>query len=476
MVKGALKNLAFSLSCAWIVGCAGSSGEAEWPMWGGRPDRNWVSGATSLPVTWGAQSSNILWIAELGTIAYGCPSIQDGRIFIGTNNGKPRNPAIEGDRGIVMCLSATDGKFLWQAVHDKLSTGDAEDWKGIGICSTPCVAGNRVYYVSNRAELVCCDAEGFLDGENDGPVTSERLSGKEDADFVWMLDMRRELGVSPYQASASSPLVVGDLVFVLTGQGSDHESDKVKNPQAPSFIAVHRETGRLVWKDASPGEKIFSGQWGSPAYGMVNGKPQVAFPGGDGWLYAFEPASGTLLWKFNCKAHEEGKPKTTDQLIATPVYAGHRVLIATGRDTEHYGPGCLRAIDARGRGDVTKTAELWKWAHNDFGCSISNATVYDGLVYAVEIDGFLNCIELETGRRVWRHDLQAMVWGSPLAADGRIYVQTADGEVVVFAAGRELRILAKNSLPHTAHGTPVALGRVLYVVGESRLYAIGSEK
>jgi len=456
-----------------ILGCSKPIQEGDWPMWGGRPDRNMVSAGMDLPLTWKDKSGSIRWVAELGTHAYGSPSIKAGRIFIGSNNGKPRNSAIQGDRGVLMCFSARDGGFLWQAVHEKLPTGDAEDWKEIGVCSTPCVVEDRVYYVSNRAEVACLDAEGFRDGENDGPMTSERLTGREDADFIWVLDMRRELGVSTYQASASSPLVVGDLVFVVTGQGADHESDRVKNPNAPSFIAVDRRTGEVAWKDASPGEKIFLGQWGSPAYGIVNGTPQVAFPGGDGWLYAFEPATGKPLWKFNCKSHEE-KP-SPDHLIATPVYAGDRVLVSIGRDTEHAGAGCLRAIDARGRGDVTRTAEVWRLANDDFGSSISDATVHGGLVYAIEIDGFLNCVELETGRRLWRHDLQAAVWGSPLVADGRIYVQTGDGDVVVFAVGREPTVLAKNSLPHTSHGTPVAAGGVLYVVGDSRLYAISKE-
>ena len=449
----------------------------DWPMWGGRPDRNMVSPEKNLPAAWGA-GKNIKWIAELGDQTWGNPVVTGGRVFIGTNNGKPRNPAVKGDRGVLMCLSAEDGKFQWQAVHEKLEAGDAEDWEYIGICSTPCVVGDRVYYVSNRAELVCCDAEGFLDGENDGPFKGEKLTGKRDADIVWILDMREDLGIRPYQASASSPLVVGDLVFAVTGQGISEETHKVKDPQAPSFVAVDRSTGKVVWQDNSPGERILNGQWASPAYGVVDGQAQVAFPGGDGWLYAFEPKAGKLLWKFNCKAHEkvsdEGKPETSNHLLATPVYSGNRVLIAVGDNPESNtdANGCLRAIDARKRGDVTKSAELWRVAGEEFTSSISNVAARDGRVYAVQLRGFLDCFDSESGKRLWQHDFLTLVWGSPLVADGKVYVRTEEGDTFVFQEGPKKKILATNVLPSLANGTVVASGGVLYVAGTTRLYAI----
>ncbi len=448
----------------------------DWPMWGGRPDRNMISNEKGLPAAWDPEK-NVKWAADLGTETFSNPVVAGGRVYIGTNNGKPRDPAVQGDRGVVMCFAEKDGAFLWQAVHEKLPTGSKEDWPKIGLCSTPCVDGDRVYYVSNRVELVCCDAAGFSDGENDGPFKDEKRTGERDADFVWILDMRTDLGVSPLNAAASSPMVVGDLVFVLTGNGVDEETQKVTNPAAPSFIAVDRRTGKVAWKDASPGAGVRSGQWGSPAYGVVGEKPQVAFPGGDGWLYAFEPETGKLLWKFNCKGHEKapvgGKPETENVLIATPVYAGHRVLIAVGQNPEMGdNPGCLRAIDARGQGDVTKTHELWRLAGEEFGSSISNVAVHEGLVYACEIGGFVDGVDLETGRRFWRHDLLATVWGSPVVADGKVYVRTEDGNVVVFQTGREKKVLATNELPGLLNGTVTPANGVLYVAGQKRLYAV----
>ena len=426
---------------------------ADWPMLGGRPDRNMVSPERGLPIEWDAAGKNIKWSADLGSVTYGSPVIAGGRVFIGTDND---DPALKQKRGVLKCFSEKDGTLLWRAVHEKLADA-SEDDGGIGICSTPCVAGEHVYYVSNRGELVCRAVA-------DGAV-------------VWSLDMREKLGVSPNQASASSPLVADDLVFVVTGHGTNHRTGVLKNPGAPSFLAVERQTGKIAWSDNSPGAKILTGQWGSPGYGVVAGQPQVAFPGGDGWLYSFEPKTGKLLWKFNCKAHEEtaagaAKEKTLN-LAAAPVFAGDRVFIAVGEPEADSGPGALRCIDARKRGDVTATAEVWRLGGREFNDSLSTVAVHDGLVYTADTAGFLSCIDAATGRRVWVHDLLANVWGSPLVADGKVYVQVGDGIVFAFAASRQKKLLTRNdTLPDMAHGTPVAANGVLYLTGQKKLHAI----
>jgi outer membrane protein assembly factor BamB len=422
----------------------------DWPMFGGRPDRNMVSPEKNLPAAFGA--TDVLWSAALGSDTYGNPVIAGGRVFIGTNNDVPRDPAVKGDKGVLMCFSEKDGAFLWQAVHDKLPGGDKEDWGKIGICSTPAVDRDRVYYVSNRGEL----------------VAREAANGK----LVWLLDMKKELGARPHQASASSPLLVDGLLFAHTGHGTDTETGKVLDPAAPSFVAVEAATGKVVWKDASPGDRIMGGQWSSPAYGVVDGQGQVCFPGGDGWLYAFEAKTGKLLWKLDGKAHEKppknGKPETPNNFVAAPVYAGSTVLIAVGADPEAgTSPGCLRAIDAK------SGKELWALKGEAFGCSISNVAVQDGLVYAAEYAGLLHCLELATGKTVWKHDLLSIVWGSPMAADGKVYLRSEDGEVLVFQAGRELKLLATNKLPGLAHGTVTPANGRLYVAGGTKLFVIG---
>src|SRR5215204_5762707 len=160
--------------------------DGDWPMWGGSPDRNMVSGMTGLPTTWDVKAgTNVKWVAPLGSQTYGNPVVAGGFVLVGTNNELVRDPKQGGDRGVLMAFRESDGEFLWQATHEKLSSGRVNDWPYQGVCSSPLVEGNRLYYVNNRAELVALDTQGFRDGKNDGPFIDEKLKGEKNADIVW---------------------------------------------------------------------------------------------------------------------------------------------------------------------------------------------------------------------------------------------------------------------------------------------------
>src|SRR5436309_14965056 len=131
-------------------------GSGDWPMWGGTPDRNMVSPMKGLPTSWDLKTKkNVKWMAELGSQSYGNPVVAGGQVYAGTNNELVRNPKEGGDRGVLMCFRESDGKFLWQHTNAKLAAGRALDWPFQGVCSSPLVDGDRVYYVSNRCEIVC---------------------------------------------------------------------------------------------------------------------------------------------------------------------------------------------------------------------------------------------------------------------------------------------------------------------------------
>ena len=99
-------------------------GKGDWPMWGGTADRNLVSNMKGLPTSWDIKAKkNIKWVAELGSQAYGNPVVANGVVLVGTNNEAMKDPAVKGDKGILMAFRESDGQFLWQAVHDKLTAG-----------------------------------------------------------------------------------------------------------------------------------------------------------------------------------------------------------------------------------------------------------------------------------------------------------------------------------------------------------------
>ena len=451
--------------------------KGDWPMWGGSGDRNMVSGHKNIPATWSIEGKkNIKWIAPLGSQTYGNPVIVDGKIFVGTNNNGLLRPDIKGDKGVVVCLEEKTGKFLWQATHDKLPTGRVNDWPEQGICSSPWVSGNRIYYVSNRCEVICADVNGFLDG-NDGPFKDEKYKEKQDADFIWKLDMFEDYEVFPHNLATCSPVGAGDIVFVATSNGVDEGHLNIPVPDAPDFVAVDKNTGKLLWERFDVGEKVLHGQWSSPAYGVIGGEPQVIFAGGDGWCYSYEPKTGKPLWKFDLNPKESkwilGGRGTRNNVIATPVVYDNKVFLCVGQDPEHgEGVGHLYAIDGTKRGDITESGKVWHVGGDDFHRSMSTVAIADGLLYAADLSGFFYCLDAKSGKQHWKYDTFAAIWGSPFVVDGKVMLGTEDGEVVVMKHGTKMKKLAVNDVENSVYTTPVVANGVLYITNRRALFAI----
>ena len=454
---------------------------AETAMWGFTPSRNLVSDEKNLPENWDAETGlNIKWTATLGSQTYAGPILIGGKVFVGTNNQGRRNPKLTGDRGVMMAFRESDGEFLWQSTHTKLPAGRVNDWPQQGICSTPYIEDDRLYYVSNRAEVVCVDTEGFMDGENDGPFTEETDISEIDGDIIWKYDMIEELEVFPHNLATCSPVGAGDLLFVETSNGVDEGHVHIPSPFAPSFIALNKNTGELVWEDASPAENILHGQWSNPAYGVIAGKPQVIFPGGDGWIYSLEPETGKLIWKFDCNPKDSvwelGGRGTRNNIISTPVIWKDRVYISVGQDPEHgEGVGHLWVIDATGEGDITETGAVWHRGDEDFHRTMSTVAIDDNLLYIADLSGFVYCLDANTGEHHWTYDTFAAIWGSTFVADGKVYIGDEDGDLAILKAGKEKELIFETNMGSAVYTTPVAKDGVLYIASRNTLFAIAME-
>jgi outer membrane protein assembly factor BamB len=461
----------------------------DWPLLGGTPARNMVAPLVrDIPTDWGTKvgEKNVRWVARLGDRGYAPPAIAGGQIYIATNNAKPRDPKVKGRKAVLMCFRESDGEFLWQLTHPMPPEDVATAAETEGLLSTPAVEGNRLYYITPAAVVICASAKGRV---------------------VWERDLMKEHKVYPCHVAYSSPLVAGNLVFMVTGNGRSASAiDKpVPHPKAPSFVALDRWTGKVVWTDNSPGNRIMEGSWTSPAYAEIHGKGQVIFPGGDGWLYAFEPATGKPIWKFDCNpkgsVFRTGTLGSSSYLMAPPVVCDGKVYIGTGQQPEN-GPGVghLWCIDATKHGDVSpelviatgkrlrtkpnpNSAVVWHFGgaappgmDRDFyfGRTMSACAVHQGLVYAVEQEGFLHCLDAKTGQHYWTEDLKANVWASPLWADGKVYVPDESGIVHVLAHGKVKRHVNEIDMEANIKAPVVVANGVLYLVTDRRLYAIGT--
>ncbi|MCC6589505.1 MAG: PQQ-binding-like beta-propeller repeat protein [Bryobacterales bacterium] len=455
---------------------AGDPGSGDWPMWGGSPDRNMVSSMKNAPKSWDINTKrNIKWIATLGSQTYGNPTVAGGKVFVGTNNESLRDPKQPGDRGVLMAFRESDGQFLWQHTNEKLAAGRVNDWPFQGVASSPLVEGDRLYYVTNRAELVCLDTEGFRDnGENDGPYKDEKLTGPENADIIWKLDMMDELGVFPHNLANASPVVYGNTIYLMTANGHDESHVHIPSPRAPAIIAVDKKTGKVSWEDNSVGERILHGQWSSPAVGKIAGVLQVVSAQGDGWVRGYEADTGKKLWEFDTNPKDSVWPKTRNEVISTPIIVNDKVYIANGQDPEHgEGVGHLYCIDGSKRGDITKTGLVWHYG--DIRRSISTGALYDGILYYADFSGFLHAIDAATGKPYWKHDMLAAVWASPIVIDGNVYLGDEDGDVVVIKTGKTKEVLFEGNMGSSVYGTVVAANGALFITNRNQLIAIANK-
>jgi outer membrane protein assembly factor BamB len=485
----------------------------DWPQWGGGPSRNMVSAASGLPETAKvalndkgqvdpAASANLKWVAPLGSQTYGNPTVAGGRVYVGTNNDRPRDPNVKGDRGILLCLDERTGDFLWQLAVPKLPGGKNVDFEAVGICSSPAVDGERVYVLTNRGEVLCLDAAGMANG-NDGPFENEAAyltpdgaaakaePGPHGADIIWRYDMYNDLGVFPHQQTAGSVLVVGDRVYTTTANGVDWTNNHHPAPDAPALICLDKNTGELLGVERSGiSERTFRCNWSSPAYGEAGGRAMVVFGGGDGFCYAFEaePVDGVLkeIWRFDCnppqyrvnpktkKPIKYGSSKGISEVVATPVIHEGRVYVATGQNPENGdGVGILNCIDATKTGDVTQSAKVW--SYDQIGRSLSTVSVGgDGLLYAADYAGMVHCLDAKSGEPKWVHDTEGRIWGSTLLADGKVYVGTEERMLHVLSAGAEDQPLGEIELDGPVYSTPVVANGVMFITSDKTLFAIGN--
>lgn len=488
----------------------------DWPQWGGNdPGRNMYSPAKNLPSVFTpgttkkgtdeidmSTTKNVKWVAKLGSQSYGNVTVASGKVFIGTNNESPRDPRHTGDRSILMCFDEKTGALVWQLVVPKLKSGKVNDWESLGLLSSPTVEGNRVYLVTSRCEVICLDINGQADG-NDGPFTKEaeyfvKDAGKDpvpvgpkDADIIWVYDMMDQLGVFPHNASNCSVIVVDDLVYACTSNGQDWTHVNIPSPLSPSFIALNKKTGELVGEDdAHIGPRIFHGQWSSPSMGVVNGQKRLFFGGGDGYCYAFDPKPVKkddtevlpVVWKYDANPPEyktkDGKPikyplaEGPSEINATPVFYKNRVYVATGQDPEHgEGVGHLVCLDATKTGDITASGTIWDYKGIHRSISTVSIDPNTGLLFVGDFSGFVHCLDAETGKLYWTHDMKAHMWGSTLVADGKVYVGDEDGDLTVLAASKEKKQISEVNLGSPIYSTPVIANGVLYIASNSHLYA-----
>jgi outer membrane protein assembly factor BamB len=506
---------------------------ADWPHWTGPNGTNAVEASNLPARFDRKSGENVKWVTRLGEVVFGAPTVSDGRVFVGTNMAALReDPRFRGMQGgVLACLDEETGAVLWTLATPERAEGfpkrthmTHQRW---GICSSPTVDGDRAYVVTNGDDVLCLDIKGLRDG-NDGDFHDEATfmagEGREpvdmtgnDGDILWRFDIPRELDVAPHDVASSSVLVHDDALYVATSNGIGTGSPVYAlKRDAPAFIVLDKHTGAfLAREDVALSRTLFHAQWGSATRARVGDSALIFLGGGDGICYAFDALSGNVdklgalgrletAWRFNgnpphylrdakerpiyyyrgdlrvYKNKRKNEEDTTgfnngdgnfvgpNEILASPVFYKGRVYVVTGRDPLHgLARGTLSCIDATKSGDVSEEGMAWQF--EDIGRSLSTVAISEDLLFAADLAGSVYCLDADTGELHWKHETRHEIWGNPLVADGKVYVNTKQS-FWTFEASQEKKVL------FTSRGGsecgPIAANGVVYAYIRGQLYAL----
>jgi outer membrane protein assembly factor BamB len=444
-------HLVFLLSLIIIPATAQKQADrGHWPSFRGRFALG-VADGQNLPDRWdGEKGTAIKWRTRIPGLGHSSPIVWGDQIWVTTavssRSEASFKPGLYGDgtasddRSVhqwkVYCIDKRSGRVLWAQKAVEGVPIDRRHIKSTYANSTPATDGHYVVAFFGSQGLYCYDMKGRL---------------------AWKRDLGR-MDVGAYDlpeyewGPASSPIIYKDLVIVQCDQ------------QKGSFlIALNRKNGETVWK--TPREELPS--WGTPA--IYPGKDRVELvTNGSNFIRGYEPETGRELWRLG------GSSKIT---APTPVFSGELIVIASGRRPEMP----IFVVRAGARGDITlkpdETANKYVvWSRQKSGPYMPTPLIYQNHLYILRNQGILACYELATGEEKYVERIPHQGSGfsaSPVAADGKIYLPSEDGDIFVVKAGPKFELLGKNGLGQLLMATPAISGGMMFVRTQSDLFAIG---
>jgi outer membrane protein assembly factor BamB len=425
---------------AFILVAATAALAQNWPQFRG-PGASGTADGTNPPVSWDATKNvNIAWKTPIPGLAHSSPVIWGDRVFITTAissdpNAKFRwglygdvepSPDLSKHVWKIYCLDRKTGKILWEKTAHEGIPRTKRHPKSTQATQTPVTDGKRVIALFGSEGMFAYDMDGKQLWKQDlGPLTSG-----------WFFDPDYEWG------HGSSPILYKDRVIV--------QVDIAKDSYIAAFDAG---TGTRVW--TTPRAEI-SG-WGTPTLVATKDRAQVVTNGTKG-IRSYDPESGKELWTFN--------GNNSEVTATTPVFGKGVIVIANG-----YPPvQPIYAFKPDISGDVSlKTGEesnaAMVWGKKRGGPYMPTPIIYGDLLYVVGNSGVLAAYDAATGERVYQERLTkkgSAHSASPVAADGKLYFASEDGDVFVVKAGRQFELLATNPVGEVMMATPaIAPGMVI---------------
>jgi outer membrane protein assembly factor BamB len=436
-----VKRVAFSFLVLSLLPAAAQERRAaiHWPSFRG-PGARGVAEGFRTPTQWDVeQGKNVAWKTPIPGLAHSSPVTYGDRLFVTTAvSGKddPLRVGLYGDIAPVQddtvqewkvyCLNRKTGKVLWQQTAHRGVPKIKRHTKATHANTTPATDGKNVVACFGSEGLYCYDMNGALRWKKDLGVIDSGFFMVPGAQWGY----------------ASSPILHGDRVIV--------QCDSQKNGFLAAFAL---KDGRELWRTAR--EDVPT--WSTPTVFTGGGTSQVIV---NGWKHigGYDLETGKEVWRLRGGG---------DIPVPTPVVAHGLIYItnAHGRMAPIY------AIRPTARGDISLSGEATTnahiaWSTHRDGAYMQTPLVYGDHLYVCRDNGVLHCYDARTGVRLYQERLGTGRTGfsaSGVAADGKLYYTSEDGEVFVVQAGPQFKLLAANPLGEICMSTPaISEGKLFF--------------
>ncbi|HZM95974.1 MAG TPA: PQQ-binding-like beta-propeller repeat protein [Vicinamibacterales bacterium] len=433
------------------VPTARPGGPRNWPSFRGEGGSGNGDGQRAVTEWDVASGKNIKWKTAIPGIANSSPVVWGDRVFAVTAISKAGDNTFKtglyGDvkpvddlsehQWKIYSLDKSSGKIVWERTAVTAAPRTKRHTKSSQASSTPVTDGRRIVAVFGSA----------------GVLIAWDFNGKElwrvdigALDSGWFFDPAFQWGHS------SSPIIYRDSVILQA------------DVQKGSYIAAwDLATGKQLWKTPRTDE---ISTWGTPTISRTaDGRDEIVTNGTK--IRGYDPATGKQLWTLG---------PNSEITIGTPVVGNGLVFVTGG-----YPPvRPIYAIRPGAEGDISlpkgqESSQAIAWSNMNEGTYIPTPLVYGGYLFTLNINGVMTAYNPESGQRAFRGRVGTggSFSASPIAADGKLYVASEDGEIYVLTAGPGLTQIAKNDMKEVIMATPAISDGVIVVRTLGHLYGIG---
>ena len=425
-MKNKLDILLFTLILfAAICNLAYGQSSANWTHFRGS-NLNGISDASAPPLHWN-NDENISWITKIHGAGWSSPVVFGNQIWLTTasENGKSMS---------AVCVDLPTGDIVFDIlVFEPDSIYRKHDVNSYAT-PTPCVERDFVYVHFGRYGTACLRT-------SDGSV-------------VWK---RTDLQCLHIQGPGSSPIIYKNLL-ILHLEGTDQQL----------ITALDKATGETVWETYRPEEvyeplkPIGKKAYITPIIVEVNGS-HLMISNGAAACMAYDPTTGKEIWRII---------GGEDSTIAMPFEEEGTVYFHTGfvRDKDGNRSAALMAVNPDGQGEISNSNIKWKIKTPIL--QLSTPVIKEGLIYNVDSKSILMCLDAESGETIWSQRLKGKYNSSPIYAGGYIYFSSTQGKTTIIKTGKELEIVAENSLEGEIWTTPAIVGNSLLIRTSDYLHRI----